>query len=212
MRGLFLKYNMNLNYSLISNRILPMKKEITIAVLVVAAVGFIGYSQYKTFRYKKNLKEFREQSLTSIARSRYICEDLRKVWYGYIFDDEKYFDSSSGEFYKRSYYGDDCEYCSNFSEAVHKKIEWFEAKLPNDIDQPYYIARTLYKKITPPPSKYKEAHIYVKQMFKAMERLHELSESPKGNLSSYIDNCNECMDDFSSAMQDLTIETGIDFN
>lgn len=188
------------------------KVKIAIVVLVVALGVFGSYNQYKIFRYKKNLKEFREQSLISIARSRYICEDLRKVWHGYIFDDEKYFESSSGEFYKRSYYGGDYEYCSNFSEAVHKKIEWFEAKLPNDIDQPYYIARTLYKEMTPPPSKYKEAHIYVKQMFKAMERLHELSGSPKGNLSSYVDNCNECMDDFSSAMQDLTIETGIDFD
>ena len=49
-------------------------------------------------------------------------------------------------------------------------------------------------------------------MFKAMERLYELSENPKGNLSSYSSDCNEAVDEFTSALSDLTNECDIDFS
>ena len=66
--------------------------------------------------------------------------------------------------------------------------------------------------MTPPPGKYKEIHVYVKQMFKAMERLHELSENPKGNLSSYSSECNDAVNEYTSALSDLTNECDIDFS
>ena len=52
----------------------------------------------------------------------------------------------------------------------------------------------------------------MKQMFKAMERLHELSENPKGNLSSYSSDCNDAVNDYTSALSDLSNECDIDFS
>jgi len=49
-------------------------------------------------------------------------------------------------------------------------------------------------------------------MFKAMERLQELSINPTGNLSSYSSNCNQAAEDFTSALSDLTNETDIDLS
>lgn len=181
------------------------------AILIVGVLAFVFIKKYTNERnYEKNLKEFVIESGKSSMASAYICDDLRKVWQEYIFDDKEYFNRSNGTFTKYSYDGD--EYCSDFSEAVNRKIRWNEEHLSSELTEPYRTAKRLYKEMTPPPSRYKEIHAYVKQMFKAMERLHELSEDPKGNLSSYSSDCNSAANEYTSALSDLTNECDIDFS
>ena len=181
------------------------------AILIVGVLAFVFIKKYTNEKnYEKNLKEFVIESGKSSMASAYICDDLRKVWQEYIFDDKEYFNRSTGTFTKYSYDGD--EYCSDFSEAVNIKIRWNESHLTSELTEPYRTAKRLYKEMTPPPGKYKEIHVYVKQMFKAMERLHELSENPKGNLSSYSSECNDAVNEYTSALSDLTNECDIDFS
>lgn len=185
---------------------------ITIAAIIagiVLAIVFIS-KHGKEKEYEENLKEFIVESSKSSMASAYICEDLRKIWHDYIFEDKEYFDRSTGTFSKR--WGSGYTYCSNFSEAVNKKIAWNKENLPSTLTEPYYNAKRLYKAMTPPPGKYKDIHVYVKQMFKAMERLHELSTNPTGNLSTYSTNCNQAVEDYTSALSDLTNECDIDFS
>ena len=47
-------------------------------------------------------------------------------------------------------------------------------------------------------------------MFKAMDRLHTLSEDPTGNLSTYSSNCNQAVEEYTSSLSDLTNECDID--
>lgn len=181
------------------------------AIVVVGVLAFVFINKYTNEKnYEKNLKEFVIESSKASMASAYICDDLRKVWQEYIFDDKEYFKRSTGTFTSYSYDGD--EYCSDFSEAVNRKIRWNEEHLTSEITEPYRTAKRLYKEMTPPPGKYKEIHAYVKQMFKAMERLHELSEDPKGNLTSYSSDCNTAGNEFTSALSDLTNECDIDFS
>lgn len=185
---------------------------ITIAAVVacvILAVFFID-KHNKEKAYEKNLKEFIAESGKASMAAAYICEDLRTIWYDYIFEDKEYFDRSTGNFTKSWGSGD--TYCSNFSEAVNKKISWNREHLPSSITEPYYKAKRIYKEMTPPPSKYKDLHVYVKQMFKAMERLHSLSEDPTGNLSTYSSNCNQAVEEYTSSLSDLTNESDIDFS
>lgn len=182
-----------------------------VAIVVVSVLAFVFIKKYIDEKnYEKNLKEFVIESGKSSMASAYICDDLRKVWQEYIFDDKEYFNRSNGTFTKYSYDGD--EYCSDFSEAVNRKIRWNEEHLSSELTVSYRTAKRLYKEMTPPPGKYKEIHAYVKQMFKAMERLHELSEDPKGNLSSYSSDCNTAANEFTSALSDLTNECDIDLS
>ncbi len=160
--------------------------------------------------YQQNLKEFVLESGKASMASAYICEDLRSIWHDYIFENKEYFINSSGTFTRYSYDGD--EYCSNFSEAVNRKIRWNEKNLPSTIFKSYEKAKRLYKELTPPISKYKDIHAYIKQMFKAMERLHELSLNPTGNLSTYSSECNSAVTEYTSALSDLTNESNIDFS
>ena len=199
-----------------SNRLVNfLKSKVGICVLAAIAVigilAFVFVNKYTNEKnYEKNLKEFVIESGKASMASAYICDDLRRIWQEYIFDDKEYFNRSTGTF--TSYgYGDD-EYCSDFSEAVNRKIRWNEEHLTSEITEPYRTAKRLYKEMTPPPGKYKEIHAYVKQMFKAMERLHELSEDPKGNLTSYSSDCNTAVNEFTSALSDLTNECDIEFS
>lgn len=181
------------------------------AILVVGILSFVFIKKYINEKnYEKNLKEFIIESGKASIASSYICDDLRKIWQEYIFDDKEYFDSTTGTFGTYSSYGN--EYCSDFSEAVHRKIQWNDENLSNNLKEPYRTAKRIYKEMTPPPGKYKEIHTYVKQMFKAMERLHDLSENPTGNLSSFSSECNEAVNEYSSALSDLTTETDIDLS
>lgn len=185
---------------------------VTIAVIVVCvilAVLFINKRNNEK-HYEENLKDFMVEAGKSSIASAYICEDLQTVWHDYIFEDKEYFDRSTGTFTDRWGHGD--TYCSNFSEAVNKKIAWNENHLPTALTEPYYKAKSLYKEMTPPPGKYKDIHVYVKQIFKAMERIHDLSQNPTGNLSTYSSNCNQALDEYSSALSDLTNECDIDFS
>lgn len=184
---------------------------IFVAILILGVVSVVFIRKYNNEKeYEKNLKEFVIESGKASMVSAYICDDLRKVWQEYIFDDKEYFKRSTGTFTSYSYDGD--EYCSDFSEAVNRKIRWNNEHLSSELTEPYRTAKRLYKEMTPPPGKYKEIHTYVKQMFKAMERLHELSENPKGNLSSYSSDCNDAVNDYTSALSDLSNECDIDFS
>ncbi len=181
------------------------------AILILGVLAVVFIKKYNNEKdYEKNLKEFFIESNKSSMASAYICDDLRKIWQEYIFDDKEYFKCSTGTFCTLTDSSDDDEYCSDFSDAVNRKIRWNEEHLSYELTEPYRKARRLYKDMTPAPDKYKEIHTYVKQMFKAMERLYELSENPKGNLSSYSSDCNEAVDEFTSALSDLTNECDID--
>lgn len=180
-----------------------------VAACIVLAIFLINkHNEEKA--YEKNLKEFIVESGKASMASAYICEDLRTIWHDYIFENKEYFDRSTGTFTKSWGSGD--TYCSNFSEAVNKKISWNREHLPSSITEPYYKAKRVYKEMTPPPSKYKDLHVYVKQMFKAMERLHNLAEDPTGNLSTYSSNCNQAVEEYTSSLSDLTNESDIDFS
>lgn len=184
------------------------------AILIVGVLTLVFIKKYTNEKnYEKNLKEFVLESGKSIVASAIICDDIRKVWRDYIFDEKEYFNSSTGQFTKYSYYSsNNGEHCSDFSEAVDRKISWNKDHLSSDITEPYHTAKRLYKEMTPPPGKYKEIHTYVKQMFKAMERLQELSENPTGNLSSYSTDCNTTANDYTSALSDLSNESDLDFS
>lgn len=200
-----------------SNKVLAFLKSkvgifILAAILIVGILAVVFINKYNNEKnYEKKLKEFVIESGKSSMASAYICDDLRSIWSDYIFKDKHYFNQNTGKI------GDDWvgvwnEYCSNFSEAVNNKIKWNNKNLPSELTEPYRTAKRLYKEMTPPPSKYKEIHTYVKQMFKAMERLHELSENPKGNLSAFSTDCNAAVNDYTSALSDLTNESEIDFS
>lgn len=184
---------------------------LVVVATIILSVGIILFLNYRsTKQYEKNLKEFVVEASKSAMTSGYVCEDLRSVWSGYIFDDKKYYKRSTGTFTRSSWEADD--YCSDFSEAVNKKIKWNEEHLSSELSEPYYTAKRLYKEMTPPPGKYKDTHVYVKNMFKAMEKLHDLSTNPTGNLSSYSSNVNETLEEFTSALSDLNIESDIDLS
>lgn len=184
---------------------------VLVAILIVGVLTIIFVKKfYNEKNYEKNLKEFVVESSKSAMASAYICDDLRKVWQEYIFDDKEYFIRSSGTFTQSAFEAD--EYCSNFSEAVNRKIRWNDENLPSKLKEPYRNAKRLYKEMTPPPGKYKEIHAYVKQIFKSMERLEELAENPTGNLTSFSADCNTAGNEFTSALSDLTNECDIDFS
>ena len=182
---------------------------VAVVVCIVLAIVFIN-KHNKEKHYEENLREFIVESGKASMASAYICEDLRTIWHDYIFDDKEYFDRTTGSF--TTSWGSGSIYCSNFSEAVNKKVTWNKENLPSSISEPYYKAKRLYKEMTPPPGKYKDVHVYVKQMFKAMERLHSLSEDPTGNLSTYSSNCNQAVEEYTSSLSDLTNECDIDFS
>ena len=182
---------------------------VAVAICIVLTI-VLGIKHNKEKHYEENLKEFIVESGKSSMASAYICEDLRTIWHDYIFSDKEYFDQSTGTFTTR--WGSGSTYCSDFSEAVNKKISWNKKNLPSSISETYNKAKTLYKEMTPPPGKYKDIHVYVKQMFKAMERLHSLSEDPTGNLSTYSSNCNQAVEEYTSSLSDLTNECNIDFS
>lgn len=182
---------------------------VAVVVCIVLAIVFIN-KHNKEKHYEENLKEFIVESGKSSMASAYICEDLRTIWHDYIFNNKEYFDQSTGSF--TSSWGSGGTYCSNFSEAVNKKVAWNKEHLPSSISETYYKAKRLYKEMTPPPGKYKDVHVYVKQMFKAMERIHSLSEDPTGNLSTYSSNCNQAVEEYTSSLSDLTNECDIDFS
>lgn len=185
-----------------------------IGIVVIVCLGVYLFKKVQAERnYEKNLSEFVVESGKASMAAGYICDDLKTVWQQYIFDDKEYFNKSTGNFTTSwNSYGSDYVYCSDFSEAVNKKIKWNEENLPSTITEPYYTAKRLYKEMTPAPDKYKDIHVYVKQMFKAMEHLHELSSNPTGNLSTYSSNCNEAVEEYTSALSDLTNESDIDFS
>ena len=180
-------------------------------ILIVGVLTAFLINKYDNERkYEKNLKEFIIESGKSIIFDTYLCDNLHTVWQEYIFDDKVYFNNSNGTFSK--YYSYDNEYCSNFSEAVNRKIQWNKGQQTFELTEFYRKAERLYKDMTPPPGKYKEIHTYVKQIFKAMERLHDLSENPTGNLSTYSSYYTDAVNDYSSALSDLSNECKIDFS
>lgn len=180
-------------------------------IVLCGAVAFILINKHhKEKQYEDHLKEFIVEASKSAMASGYICDDLKSIWHDYIFEDKEYFNNTSGTFTSYSWNGD--VYCSDFSEAVHKKIAWNKKNLPSEVSESYHYAKILYLSMTPPPAKYKDIHVYVKQMFKAMERLHDLSQDPTGNLSEYSSNCNLAAQEFTSALSDLTNECDIDLS
>lgn len=160
--------------------------------------------------YKTNLTKFVEESDKAVYTYAYICEDLRSIWHDFIFDDKEYFNSSTGDF--TTIYGSWDEHCYDFSEAVNKKIDWNKKHLPSSLDDPYDKAKRLYKKITPAPEEYKDLHIYVKQMYKSMEKIHDLSLNPRGNYSTYTSDCIDVIDDYMSARSDVETESDIELS
>lgn len=179
------------------------------AIIIIAGISIFFVNKANRERdYEKNLKEFVIESGKASMGAAYICDDLRQVWQQYIFDDKKYFNPTTGQI--SSWNGS--VYCSDFSEAVNRKIRWNEEHTGEFLNEPYRKAQRLYRDMTPAPDKYKEIHVYVKQMFKAMERLHSLSTNPTGNLSSYSRACNEAVEEYTSALSDLSNESDIDFS
>ena len=202
-----------MNKKIYTTTILKSKWLIISFVVVIISGASVWYIINKSLtekEYQQNLKEFVLESGKASMALAYICEDLRSIWHDYIFEDKEYFINSSGTFTRYCYDGD--EYCSNFSEAVNRKIRWNEKNLPSTIFESYEKAKRLYKEMTPPISRYKDIHVYIKQMFKAMERLHELSHNPTCNLSTYSSECNSAVTEYTSALSDLTNESNIDFS
>lgn len=191
-----------------------MKKYIiiTIAAFAVFAIAFGGYKSYKASQYEKNRKEFVVQANKATGLYITMCEGIRQVWYDYIFEDKKYYDPEDGTFLNgRTFRANKEEiYCSDFSEAIQKRMEWYAEKLTPEMREPFVEARRLYKAMTPPPGKFEETHKYVKQMFKAMDKLKEYAENPTGNYREYASSCNECVEEYTSALKDLEIESDIE--
>ena len=186
-----------------------MKTKLTILVIAIVIIigGIIGYNSYKASQYERTRKEFVIQASKAAGVYITLCNDIREVWYRYIFKNEKYYDPTDGMFMNWS--TENTIYCSNFSEAIQKRMEWQEAKITPEMREPFYEARRLYKEMTPPPSKFEGTHRYVKQMYKAMDKLKELAENPTGNLQEYTSNCNLCVEEYTSALKDLEIEADL---
>ncbi len=191
-----------------------MKKYIIIATVAIfiVAVSIVAYNHYKSHKYEKNRKEFIEQANKATGLYITMCEGIRQVWHDYIFEDKKYYDPEDGTFLNgRTFRTGKYEvYCSNFSEAIQKRMEWYDKKLTPEMREPFAEAKRLYKAMTPPMSKFEETHKYVKQMFKAMNKLKEYAENPTGNYREYARGCNEYVEEYTSALKDLEIEVDIE--
>lgn len=191
-----------------------MKKylRIVIALTTVFVIAFCGHRHYKTSKYEKNRKEFIAQANKATGLYVTMCEGIREVWYEYIFEDKKYYDPEDGTFLNGRTFrtGKEEVYCSNFNEAIQKRMAWYDQKLTPEMRQPFAEAKRLYKAMTPPPSKFEETHKYIKQMFKAMDKLKEYAEHPTGNYREYTSGCNKSVEDYTSALKDLEIESGIE--
>ena len=62
---------------------------VLVAILIVGVLTIIFVKKfYNEKNYEKNLKEFVVESSKSAMASAYICDDLRKVWQEYIWNDE----------------------------------------------------------------------------------------------------------------------------
>ncbi len=183
---------------------------LAIAIIIIIG-GFIGYNSYKSAQYEKIRKEFVEQANNATGLYIAMCEGIREAWYGYIFEDKKYYSNNDGQLKtsRECMLESDVDYCANFSQAIQKKMEWYESKITPEMQAPFYEAKRLYKEMIPPPSKFEETHRYVKQIYKAMDKLKELAENPTGNLREYTSNCNECAEEYTSALKDLEIEADL---
>lgn len=191
-----------------------MKKYIILAVAaaVILIAAICGYNSYESSKYERNRKEFITQASEAMGLYITLCEDIRHVWYNYIFEKKIYFIPATGEFKSASdrfYVDDDEVWCQNFSDAIQKRIEWQSKKISPEMREPFTEAKRLYKAMTPPPSEFEETHGYVKQMFKSMDKLKELAENPTGNYREYATNCNQCVEAYTSALKDLEIEAEI---
>lgn len=191
-----------------------MKKYVIIAVtaIILLTFAFFGHKQYQSSKYEKNRKEFVTQANKATGLYITMCEGIRQVWYDYIFENKKYYDPEDGTFLNGRTFraGKEEIYCSNFSEAIQKRMEWYETKITPEMSESFAEAKRLYKEMTPPPSEFEETHRYVKQMFKAMDKLKDYAESPTGNYREYTSGCNECVEEYTSALKDLEIESDME--
>ena len=190
-----------------------MKTKLIILVIAIVVIigGIIGYKSYKASQYEKTRKEFIEQANKVTGLYITMCEGIREAWYGYIFEDKKYYSNNDGQLktHRECLLEPNVDYCANFSQAIQKRMEWYESKITPEMQEPFYEAKRLYKEMTPPPSKFEETHRYVKQIYKAMDKLKELAENPTGNYREYTSNCNEGVEEYTSALKDLEIETDL---
>lgn len=138
--------------------------------------------------------------------------EVHSTWSEYIFDDKEYIDRNTRKFYSSSYNmpdSADTEYCSDFSEAIFEKFQYYRNKgVHNTLNSLYNATKTLLQKITPSPQKYVSIHKDISELFHTAEAMYYCAVLPEGNLRSYSTQINQLSADYKKQSSNIDIQIG----
>lgn len=184
------------------------KKHLVIVAIALGVVllATLGLGASKNSTYMKRAKNCQKDVTMLYYSSSLLSAAIHDVWAEYIRDDKKYFDESTGKFYKNRW---DLDYCSNFSEAIAEIQEYYEDKgVNNYIDSLYISVKGLMTKMTSAPKKYSEIHANINSLFHTAEAMYNCASSPEGSLLSYTDAINTLSADYKKQSSQVDIEIG----
>ena len=174
------------------------KKHIFIvgAILILLIALIVGVNIYSTHKYKKNAIEFKARTTALTMPMALVLEDYQKNWRSAIFDHEAYDETGASR------------YCSDFNTALGWRITAHK-KVLSLIDLYFFDIKDLMKDMDNPPSKYEKVHDKFLAIYKNLNKLKNLCNSPEGSLQSFSSNVNNLLSDIHSDLKetDLTIES-----
>ena len=190
-----------------------MNKKRIIAILVVLTTilfilfGCFIYRDHKESVFNENLNQFLKYSYKTYTLSEHMGKGISSAWYNYIFDDEQYFDKSSGEFYK-SYSGpSDKIYCSDFNEAIAVlQLYYQEQGFPDQVDKFFSKAKLYLKNMSDCPDKYKDVYSSAKKLLATLSSIKDCALSPEGSLKDYSSNLHDLFSSFKQGINDIEVE------
>lgn len=181
-----------------------------IAAIIVAAL--CAYICIKNSTYSKRLKECQMNVHQLFYMSSLLGSEVHSTWSEYIFDDKEYIDKNTGKFYSSSFDipdSADAVYCSDFSEAISEKSQYYRNKgVHHTLDSLYNVTKVLLQKMTPAPQKYTSIHKDIGELFHTAEAMYYCAVSPEGNLRSYSTQINQLSADYKKQSSNIDIQIG----
>lgn len=189
------------------------KKKIIIicSVLLLVVFGYIGFSLYDNYKYKKNAETFKEHAYKLFLITSNVCSQINTIWQDYIFDDKEYFSPVTGNSSSFGYSSGDIDeqkvYCTSFSEIIIQEEKFLQKKgIITLIENHQKKMKDAFENMTPPPSKYKKEHETLIKMYNAANSLYHSAINPSGNLQSYTVSISENSNNFIEAIEQSEIE------
>lgn len=193
------------------------RKQITFIVIsiIIVCIAICGISAIRKISYKKNAKQCQESIHQLYYTSSLLSSEIHSTWRDYIFDNKKYFDKETGRFYvsERKHNLPEGviidEYCSNFSEAIFEKSNYYKNKGIHDIiDTLYHDIKESLQDMTPAPKKFTSLHQDLQELFHTAEAMYFCATSPEGNLQSYTSSINDLSSEYKRKASNIDIQIG----